>query len=48
MNSGGFEFESKDCDIGKVQDENGHWSDDVISRVINRLRTEEKSGNYEW
>lgn len=34
MNSGGFEFELKDCDIGKVQDENGHWSDDVISHVI--------------
>ena len=34
VNSGNFEFESKDCDIGKVKDENGHWVDDAINHVI--------------
>lgn len=34
VDSGDFEFESKDCDTDKVFNENGHWIDDVISHVI--------------
>ena len=34
VDSGYFEFESKNCDTDKVKDENGYWVDDVISHVI--------------
>lgn len=34
VDSGRFQFESKDCDTDRVKDENGHWIADVISHVI--------------
>ena len=34
VDSGSFQFESKDCDTDKVKDENGCWIDDVICHVI--------------
>ena len=34
VDSGDFEFESKNCDTDKVKDENGHWINDVMFHVI--------------
>ena len=34
VDSGYFQFESKDCNTDKVKDENGRWFADVISHVI--------------
>ncbi|ESE28774.1 hypothetical protein HMPREF9089_01371 [Eubacterium brachy ATCC 33089] len=34
MDSGDFVFEAKDCKTDEVQDECGHWIDDIISHVI--------------
>ncbi len=34
VDSGSFQFGSKDCDTDKVKDENGCWIDDVICHVI--------------
>ena len=34
VDSGDFVFEAKDCKTDEVQDECGHWIDDIISHVI--------------